>query len=334
MIWVSWRRQRTETLDHGRLLALLAALLVPTGHRDGIRVRPTTGSARASARTPGQARARPAIDVVQRAVRLAQQLHRVADARARDRSACCSRLRSSSSSSSGTHRLAWTQSVSRARWLAGKLGFAVAVALAASLVFTLLVTWWRAPIVRIDGPDGPERLRLRGHRRVRLHALRARACGRGRRRVAASGVPRSSSASSATSRCASSSTRGCGRGSSRRSRPPSTCWTTAPTSSGTPGCSTSIRATARATTCQIPFDLCGPPPAGGGKPPDIGNCLADHGVFMHATYLPASRFWALQGIETALFGGVAIRAARVRRLVDVPPRGLACRRLARARRWS
>src|SRR5262249_5108048 len=50
-----------------------------------------------------------------------------------------------------THRLAWTQSVSRARWLAGKLGLAVAVALAASLAFVLLVTWWRAPIVRIQG---------------------------------------------------------------------------------------------------------------------------------------------------------------------------------------
>ena len=27
---------------------------------------------------------------------------------------------------------------------------------------------------------------------------------------------------------------------------------------------------------------------------------------MHATYLPAGRFWALQGIETALFGGAAL----------------------------
>jgi hypothetical protein len=56
---------------------------------------------------------------------------------------------------------------------------------------------------------------------------------------------------------------------------------------------------------RIPFELCGAPPLGGGKP-DIGNCLASHGVFTHATYLPASRFWALQGFETALFAGAAV----------------------------
>ncbi len=27
---------------------------------------------------------------------------------------------------------------------------------------------------------------------------------------------------------------------------------------------------------------------------------------MHAVYEPASRFWLLQGIETALFGGIAL----------------------------
>jgi len=28
--------------------------------------------------------------------------------------------------------------------------------------------------------------------------------------------------------------------------------------------------------------------------------------FTHAVYQPASHFWALQGIETALFGGIAL----------------------------
>ena len=37
------------------------------------------------------------------------------------------------------------------------------------------------------------------------------------------------------------------------------------------------------------------------------SCLAKHGAgYNHAVYQPASRFWLFQGIETALFGGVAL----------------------------
>lgn len=47
---------------------------------------------------------------------------------------------------SGTHRLAWSQSVTRTRWLATKLGLtALAVAVAAGAL-SLAVTWWGAPL--------------------------------------------------------------------------------------------------------------------------------------------------------------------------------------------
>jgi hypothetical protein len=36
------------------------------------------------------------------------------------------------------------------------------------------------------------------------------------------------------------------------------------------------------------------------------QCLAIGGGNVHALFEPASRFWALQSIETALFGGVAL----------------------------
>jgi hypothetical protein len=37
------------------------------------------------------------------------------------------------------------------------------------------------------------------------------------------------------------------------------------------------------------------------------DCLAKHGAgYNHAVYQPASRFWLFQGIETALFGGLAV----------------------------
>ena len=46
----------------------------------------------------------------------------------------------------GTHRLAWTQSVTRTRWLATKLGLGVLAAVVVVGLLTLVVTWWCAPI--------------------------------------------------------------------------------------------------------------------------------------------------------------------------------------------
>lgn len=50
-----------------------------------------------------------------------------------------------------TYRLAWTQSITRNRWLAGKLGLPIVASLLASATLILLFTWWRAPNVHING---------------------------------------------------------------------------------------------------------------------------------------------------------------------------------------
>jgi hypothetical protein len=49
-----------------------------------------------------------------------------------------------------TYRLAWTQSVTRERWLATKLGLAFFGASTFSLALTLLMTWWYAPLDRVE----------------------------------------------------------------------------------------------------------------------------------------------------------------------------------------
>jgi ABC-type transport system involved in multi-copper enzyme maturation permease subunit len=49
----------------------------------------------------------------------------------------------------GTHRLAWTQSVTRTRWLAVKLGLAGLVSMAAAGLLSLMVTWWSSPFDRV-----------------------------------------------------------------------------------------------------------------------------------------------------------------------------------------
>ncbi|MFF0345927.1 ABC transporter permease [Kribbella sp. NPDC004875] len=46
----------------------------------------------------------------------------------------------------GTHRLAWSQSISRRRWLAVKVGVTGLAAMAITGLLSFAVTWWSAPI--------------------------------------------------------------------------------------------------------------------------------------------------------------------------------------------
>lgn len=50
----------------------------------------------------------------------------------------------------GTFRLAWTQSVTRRKWLAMRLAVAGVTAVGATGLFTLMVTWWSSPFDRIN----------------------------------------------------------------------------------------------------------------------------------------------------------------------------------------
>jgi ABC-type transport system involved in multi-copper enzyme maturation permease subunit len=50
----------------------------------------------------------------------------------------------------GTYRLAWTQSVTRARWLAVKIGIVGVSSLLATGLLSLMVTWWFGPLDRVN----------------------------------------------------------------------------------------------------------------------------------------------------------------------------------------
>jgi hypothetical protein len=51
----------------------------------------------------------------------------------------------------GTFRLAWTQGVTRTRWLAAKLAVAGLAAIAAAELFSLMLNWWASPIHKAGG---------------------------------------------------------------------------------------------------------------------------------------------------------------------------------------
>src|SRR5947209_9363782 len=50
----------------------------------------------------------------------------------------------------GTHRLAWTQSVTRTRWITTKLSAIVITPTAGAAALTLIVTWWFGPLAKSD----------------------------------------------------------------------------------------------------------------------------------------------------------------------------------------
>jgi len=148
MIWVGWRQQRTETLIAAGILALLAVVLIPTGiamisayNHDGLAACVKPGASDACQQTVAAFTGRfgqlshlidwftlvPGMIGVLLAAPLTSQLEH------------------------GTYRLDWTQSITRGRWLAGKLGLAIVTGLVISAAFVALITWWRAPFVHLHG---------------------------------------------------------------------------------------------------------------------------------------------------------------------------------------
>jgi len=61
-----------------------------------------------------------------------------------------------------THRLAWTQSVTRTRWLTTRLLVTGAVAVVAELALSAAITFARAPVDRINGHFTPDSFNLEG----------------------------------------------------------------------------------------------------------------------------------------------------------------------------
>jgi hypothetical protein len=148
MTWLAWRLQRTETLVAVGILALLAALLVPTGitmansyHNNGL----------ASCLAPN-----PGYDCIQKIGAFQsrfQALNFVANWFTLVPGVLGVLLAAPFvlELEQGTYRLAWTQSITRRRWLAVKLGLLVVAGVLASLGLIALITWWRTPLTDLGG---------------------------------------------------------------------------------------------------------------------------------------------------------------------------------------
>lgn len=148
MIWLGWRQQRTETILTAAVLGLVAAILVPTGimmahayAHDGLAncLGVNTGPACSEAVQSFDLRFSkftgligwfnlvPGLFGVVLAAPFVLELEH------------------------GTHRLAWTQSITRFQWVRAKLALAVASTVVAAGALIALLVWWRVPFVHLDG---------------------------------------------------------------------------------------------------------------------------------------------------------------------------------------
>ena len=313
MTWVSWRLQRTETLIAAAILVLIAVLLVPTGiemanayHHDGLSAcLNQTSSDGCSQAVEGFTQRFQGLSSLLGWLTLVPGLIGVLLA-----APFVLELEN------GTYRLAWTQSVTRRRWIATKLGVAVGAALLTALALTLLMTWWHTPLDRLHGRlDGnafdSEGTVVFGYTLFALGL--ALAVGVVWRRTVPAVVVGFAGYFAARILVDTWLRQ-------RFVTPLTATWrAVAP---GIPGPSR-VEAPASLHNAWViserPSDKLGHPvslqigdcsrvAAGHVKKVMVdGNCLLQNGAdYIHAVYHPASRFWLFQGIETTLFGATAL----------------------------
>jgi hypothetical protein len=166
MTWLVWRQHRQQALFALLGLVALAAFLVPTGLRMHDEFRdsgladclPATARVEFVRANPGPDQASDPVQACQDLARQFANRHGIlgtigvllwflplfaglfwgAPLVARE-------------VEHGTHRLVWTQGVSRLRWAVVKFGLVGGGVVLVAACYTLLVTWWRAPMDQTTG---------------------------------------------------------------------------------------------------------------------------------------------------------------------------------------
>jgi hypothetical protein len=204
----------------------------------------------------------------------------------------------------GTYRLTWTQSVTRDRWLAVRLGLVTGAALLSAFALTALMTWWNAPQDHIQSRLFPNQFEFEGIVPIAYTVFAASLC------LAVGSVLRRALPAVGITLIAYVPLRGIIGGWLRyHYLAPVTKYF--PFDSGGSG---GPLAPSRAdyfmsATASIPkpiMRLCfggtlNPPPPNSAAGRLVPACFSHHGVFASVIYQPGSRFWLFQGIESAIY---------------------------------
>jgi hypothetical protein len=311
MIWLSWRQHRGEMLFGGLLLALLAALLFLTGrgmYAAYQQVQQGTSVAACAlhhSQNPicdaltGDFRSQfgdasvllllltflPALaGMFLGAPLVAREVERA------------------------TYQLAWTQSVTRLRWMLVKVVTLVVSTTVLFAAFSLLLTWWRGPLDHVAGERFSYGFDLEGVAPV-AYALFALAAG-----IAAGVLVRKTLPAMAITLVSFVALRGVIEFALRPQFLAPVARISDPAGQGNPNAYNGdwvlnngfsyLDRHGHAMTSADAVHLC--PVVVKGGPADFSTCLHDQGVRLLNLYQPADRFWLFQGIESAIFLGLAV----------------------------
>jgi ABC-type transport system involved in multi-copper enzyme maturation permease subunit len=235
----------------------------------------------------------------------------------------------------GTFTLAWSQSITRTKWLAVKLAVGGLAAMAVTETLSLLFTWWAAPLRRAAGQGGSGNslamnqfnpLAFATHGITPLgYAAFAFALGVTigalvRRTVPAMAVTLAIFAAVQIAMPlwirpnllpASHMAIAIGLNDTTlnlyTTDSPHTFTYTLAADGGLPGqpeawiqSSGATNATGHPVSTVLP-SACSPAANSGGPGPGLAKCLTSQGIRLGVTYQPASRYWPLQGAETAIY---------------------------------
>lgn len=301
MLWVTWRQHRAELLAAGAVMAVLAALVIVTGVQmhsafDALGVAgclpdnapPSCAGVTASYQQQFSGyialyqwlNLGPlALGIFIGAPLVAREVER------------------------NTHLLAWTQGITRARWMTTQVLVLLGLAVVLGAAFTLLTTWWLQPVVALDGSAlPPSDFDLSGVVSIGYFAA-ALAMG-----VAAGTLIRRTLPAMAVTIAAFVVARFVTIGVLRPGfMAPITSsalvGSAAPTPRGAWVLQDSlVNPNGQLFSGRFAIDqVC----AGAGGKSSLNACLQGHGVVERLVYQPADRYWAFQGIEVAGFAVLA-----------------------------
>jgi ABC-2 family transporter protein len=206
----------------------------------------------------------------------------------------------------GTHLFVWTQGVSRMRWLTSKLAALLALTLLLTVTYAVLISWWLGPLDRSTGDRfQPGIFDQQGLVPV-AYALFALALG-----IAAGAVLKKTMPAMAATLVGFVGLRLIVAGVVRRHflSPVTKTYAPVPGADVThPGAWVFSQHTYDAAGRLVPeFDVPSTCPTNTHPTTAaLDHCIRAHGFLNTDVLQPASRYWLFQGIEAALFGGLAV----------------------------
>ena len=208
----------------------------------------------------------------------------------------------------GTHQLVWTQSVTRGRWLAMKLLFVLGGCLVVALTISMLLTWWLQPWDALSGRFGNAAFDFEGATNA-SYVLFALALS-----IAAGALLRRAIPAMVVTLAGFLAVRLPVEFHFRAIYQPPLTATSDPVSATATRVVLSrsdwiisdsfVDHAGHQLSDQQVYGAC--LSSVGTTKDTFLQCVHDHGWLLADAYQPASRYWAFQGIETAIFTGLAL----------------------------